>query len=32
MNTQVNTSLDAESKETDNLVTLNDLYEAKCFK
>lgn len=32
MNTQDNTSLDAESKETDNLVTLKDLYEAKGFK
>lgn len=31
MNTQDNTSLDAESKETDNLVTLKDLYEAKGF-
>lgn len=32
MNTQDNTGLDAESKETNNLVILKDLYEAKGFK
>ena len=32
MNTQDNTGLDAGSKETNNLVILKDLYEAKGFK